>query len=126
MDLFTDTEFPQSLLPEDGTVLYFGVIMPTVQADHYRDRLLETIAWQNDEAVIFGKHLVTKRKVAWYGDREYSYTYSNTTKQALPWTTELLELKQLTESLTGETYNSCLLTTTATKAWPGTATTKKC
>jgi len=43
--------------------------------------------------VICGKHIVTARKVVWYGDSSYSYTYSGTTKVALPWTKELLALK---------------------------------
>jgi alkylated DNA repair dioxygenase AlkB len=59
--------------------------------------------------VIFGKHIITARKVAWYADANFSYTYSNTTKQALAWTKELLELKHLSEQLTNEKYNSCLL-----------------
>ena len=50
-----------------------------------------------------------KEKVAWYGDENFEYTYSNTTKQALPWTDELLELKEIAENRTGERYNSCLL-----------------
>lgn len=79
------------------------------EADHYLERLLQTIEWKNDEAVIFGKHFITKRKVAWYGDDAYSYTYSNTTKTALSWTRELIELKQLVEAKTGAVYNSCLL-----------------
>jgi alkylated DNA repair dioxygenase AlkB len=45
--------------------------------------------------------------VAWYGDTNFNYTYSNTTKQALIWTPELLKLKNLWRK-TGETYNSCL------------------
>jgi alkylated DNA repair dioxygenase AlkB len=83
--------------------------MSTQKANEYLDRLLNTIEWKNDEAVIYGKLIITKRKVAWYGDREFEYTYSNTTKRALPWTKELLELKQLAEQLSGEQYNSCLL-----------------
>ena len=59
--------------------------------------------------MIFGKKIITKRKVAWYGDIPFPYTYSNTTKTALPWTKELLELKALVEKESGETYNSCLL-----------------
>ena len=39
----------------------------------------------------------------------HSYTYSNTTKQALPWTKELIELKKIAEKITGTTFNSCLL-----------------
>lgn len=78
-------------------------------ADHYLHQLLDTIAWKNDEAIIFGRHIITKRKAAWYGDSNFNYTYSGTTKQALPWTGELIELKKLTEQLTGDCFNSCLL-----------------
>lgn len=110
MDLFDYSENNiENLLPEDGTVLYMGHIMPQTEADFYMERLLETIAWKNDEAVIFGKLIITKRKVAWYGDSNFSYTYSNRTKQALVWTPELLKLKALVEEKSGETYNSCLL-----------------
>lgn len=108
MDLF-NTDIIINLLPADGIVLYYGKVFAQQQAQHYLERLLNTIEWRNDEAVIFGKHIVTKRKVAWYGDKNYDYTYSNTTKQALLWTDELIELKTLTEKLTGATYNSCLL-----------------
>jgi len=59
--------------------------------------------------VIFGKHIITKRKVAWYADKPFEYTYSNIKKTGLIWTSELIELKELTENLTGETFNSCLL-----------------
>jgi len=98
-----------NLLPYDGIVNYYGKVMPVDKANHYLDTLLNTIQWKNDEAIIFGRHIITKRKVAWYGDEGYSYTYSNTTKQALPWTKELLELKSLTEELCGDKFNSCLL-----------------
>lgn len=37
------------------------------------------------------------------------YTYSNTTKQALPWTRELSELKQIVEERAETKFNSCLL-----------------
>jgi alkylated DNA repair dioxygenase AlkB len=71
--------------------------------------LLQNIVWENDEAVIFGKHIVAKRKVAWYGEADYLYTYSNTTKKALAWTKELSDLKQIVEELTETKFNSCLL-----------------
>lgn len=70
---------------------------------------MNTIEWKNDEAIIFGKHIITKRKAAWYGNSDYSYTYSNTTKQALTWTKELLELKAMVEEITQTQFNSCLL-----------------
>lgn len=109
-DLFSENINPHhNLLPKDGEVNYFGKIMDLKSADSYFQILLESIEWKNDEAVIFGKRYVTKRKVAWYGDRPFEYTYSNVTKSALPWTKELQELKNLIERSSGETYNSCLL-----------------
>ena len=99
----------ENLLPFDGTVNYFGKIIPLQEANYYYDILMNNIEWRNDEAVIFGKHIITARKVAWYADANFSYTYSKTTKQALAWTKELLALKEIIEQLTNEKYNSCLL-----------------
>lgn len=110
MDLFnTTTDRTQNLLPQDGTVNYYGKLFRQSEADYYFDLLMSTIDWRNDEAFIMGKHIITKRKVAWYGDEAYSYSYSNKSKTALPWTKELLELKKISEEQTGTTFNSCLL-----------------
>ncbi|MFB2121528.1 alpha-ketoglutarate-dependent dioxygenase AlkB [Parapedobacter sp. 2B3] len=110
MDLFNQTtDKYKNWLPYGGTVNYHGRLLSKEQAYFYLNRLLETIEWRNDEAVIFGKKIITKRKVAWYGEKPFEYTYSNTTKYALPWTKELLELKTLIEKETGEHFNSCLL-----------------
>ncbi|MGN7986804.1 alpha-ketoglutarate-dependent dioxygenase AlkB family protein [Pedobacter sp. 22226] len=110
LDLFgTAINTDQNLLPYDGTVNYFGKLFSQQEADYYFDVLMNTIEWKNDEAFIMGKHIITKRKVAWYGDEAYSYTYSNKSKLALPWTKELLELKKISEAQTGVIYNSCLL-----------------
>lgn len=110
MDLFsTEPEENRNLLPYEGTVRYYGKLMSTHDAGHYFDVLMNNIEWKNDEAVVFGKHILTKRKVAWYGDQEFEYTYSNITKRALPWTPVLLELKEIAEKTLGETFNSCLL-----------------
>jgi len=97
------------IVNNDGLIIYYGKVMDKDEADAYLENLLDTIEWKNDEAIIFGRHIITKRKVAWYGDDGYSYKYSGTTKQALSWTPELLELKKLTEQITGEVFNSCLL-----------------
>jgi alkylated DNA repair dioxygenase AlkB len=110
MDLFsTEVDQTKNILPEDGIVNYYDRLWPNSDADQYLDSLLTNIEWRNDEAVIFGKHIITKRKVAWYGDSGFSYTYSNITKNALPWTTTLLQLKKIAEEKTGEQFNSCLL-----------------
>ena len=108
MDLFNQN-IHSNMLPYEGEVIYEGSIFNRKQITSYYQNLLHQIPWQNDEAIIFGKHHITKRKVAWYGDKAYSYTYSGVTKQAHLWTPELLQLKQKVEEISSTTYNSCLL-----------------
>src|ERR1700709_962574 len=108
MDLFSEKGIT-NLLPNDGVVNYYNNIIEKKLAIQYFDQLLKTSEWKNDELVMFGKRIITKRKVAWYGDSDFAYTYSNTTKEALPWTENLLELKKMTEQIAGTTFNSCLL-----------------
>ena len=110
MELF-DLEYDAALnlLPYDGEVNYYGKIMSAEEADYFYEKLFQDIEWRNDEAVIFGKKVITKRKVAWYGDKSFEYSYSNVTKTALPWSPDLLKLKKIIEEASGETFNSCLL-----------------
>jgi alkylated DNA repair dioxygenase AlkB len=107
MKLFNLTDPPENHLPYDGTVIYYGNVITNPQ--YYFQSLLNEIEWQHDQAIIFGKLVTTKRKVAWYGDEAFSYKYSGIEKVASPWINTLLELKDLTEKITGETFNSCLL-----------------
>ena len=98
MDLFSSLINPTTnLLPCDGVVNYYASIIEHAVAKSYFNVLYNTIEWKHDEANLFGKRIITNRKVAWYGDSEYAYTYSNTTKKALIWTKELLELKAIVE-----------------------------
>jgi alkylated DNA repair dioxygenase AlkB len=108
LDLFNDNK-NLNILPFDGEVQYYGFILNSKTAEYYFEELFKNIYWEHDQVRIFGKLIVTKRKVAWYGDSPFKYTYSNISKKALPWTKELLELKKMAEEHTGETFNSCLL-----------------
>ncbi len=98
-----------NLLPFDGFADYYGKVLSAADAKRYLDQMLNNITWRNDEAVIFGRHIITKRKVAWYGNKNYSYAYSGKVREALAWTPGLLELKAIVEGVCGRTFNSCLL-----------------
>lgn len=108
MDLFNTEKHP-NLLPMDGEARYFGRMMSYEDSEKYYQLLLDGIAWEHDQAIIFGKLITTKRKIAWYGDTDFSYTYSKITKTALPWTPELLALKEMVESQLNTSFNSCLI-----------------
>lgn len=106
MDLFNTSS---NLLPFDGEVSYHPNVLSLSDAQKYYQKLLSSIDWKNDEAIIYGKHIITDRKVALYGDADFIYGYSNTNKKALPWIPELLILKQLAEKTCNTTFNACLL-----------------
>ena len=110
MDLFSfHTNAQKNWLPKEGEVNYHGAIFKTDLAQQYLTQLLEEIKWEHDQSLIFGKLITTKRKVAWYADKAYSYTYSKITKTALVWSPLLLNIKNSVEKASGETYNACLL-----------------
>ncbi len=107
MELFEQS--PRNLLPAEGEVYYHEQVFSPAASKRYYEDLMTNIAWENDVAIMFGKRIVTKRKVAWYGDIPFDYTYSKVTRKALAWTNLLLELKQKCTEVTGSEYNSCLL-----------------
>ena len=105
MNLFNEKII--NLLNKGGFSNYYEKIISKKESDRFYELLLKNIFWKNDEAVIYGKRITTKRKVAWYGDSDYSY--SNTSKQTLPWTIELLDLRKKIEEIIDIRFNSCLL-----------------
>jgi len=100
---------PENLLPKDGIAIYHGVVFNEQEANEICKDLLDTIPWKQDEVVMFGKKVITKRKVAWYADAGINYTYAGVKKSGLQWTEPLLKIKQKVEAITGATYNACLL-----------------
>jgi len=110
MKLFNEPFDPnKNLLPYDGKVNYYGQIFSVNESSQLYNKLMDEILWEHDKAVIFGKEIITKRKVAWYAEKPFSYTYSKVTKYAKPWTDALQKIREEVELKSGETYNSCLL-----------------
>ncbi|WP_037369538.1 alpha-ketoglutarate-dependent dioxygenase AlkB [Sediminibacterium sp. C3] len=109
LSLFPIANEPQQLLPFDGLAIYYGSVFSSIEIQDFKKQLLEEIAWENDQIRMFGKEIITKRKVAWYGAQPFLYRYSNSTKTALPFNGTLNLIRQSIESISGESYNSCLL-----------------
>lgn len=109
INLFDDQlELHKNILPIDGAAFYYGKIFNQKLANYYFDILNQTIEWKNDEIIMFGKRIITKRKVAWYADNMLEYRYSKITKKPSDWTNILLELRQIIQEHTHQQYNSCL------------------
>ena len=73
------------------------------------DRLIKNIDWNFDQIHIFGKKMVLKRRIAWYGDEDKIYKYSGTTKVPLKWNKTLYLIKNIIENHINYSFNSVLL-----------------
>ena len=98
-----------NILPQDGIALYYDKIVNDDEVKQLYDALLNNIHWENERVVMFGKEIITKRKVAFFSDPSITYRYASKTKIGLPWTDSLLTIKNRVESITKESYNACLL-----------------
>jgi len=106
----SDSPVPsQTIINKDGIAMYTDSLIPAEKSELFLLQLSKNIQWKHDESVIFGKHYITRRKTAWYGDRPFNYTYSKIKRTALPWTNELLEIKHIVENNESTKFNSCLL-----------------
>ncbi|MFT4642066.1 MAG: alkylated DNA repair dioxygenase AlkB, partial [Verrucomicrobiales bacterium] len=99
----------QNLLPADGEAYYVAGVIDPAHSQALMDTLLTELPWQHDEIMMFGKRVVTARKVAWVADEGLFYTYSSMEKQPLAWTPVLRDLKSSVEEWTSEVFNACLL-----------------
>jgi alkylated DNA repair dioxygenase AlkB len=98
-----------NLLPKEGCVHYFHKIFDEASSDKLFVSLLNTLTWEHDQLLMFGRRVTTQRKVAWVADGDHSYTYSGATKIPQIWTPELLLIKKQAEALANWKFNSCLL-----------------
>ncbi|MBU3636704.1 alpha-ketoglutarate-dependent dioxygenase AlkB [Polynucleobacter sp. es-MAR-4] len=104
-----DAAEPVVILAKDGRAEYLSNFYDAEVSDSLFANLLDSLTWESDEILMFGRLVRTARKVAWVGDRDCLYTYSGVQKIPQAWTKDLLQIKQGIEQLTGHAYNSCLL-----------------
>lgn len=71
--------------------------------------LFSTTPWRQHSINLFGRTVPIPRLQAWYGDSQCSYSYSSIALIPLPWTHELIQLKEHVETLCSHTFNSVLL-----------------
>lgn len=110
-DLFGQSiEVPNPIIKlQDAELLYLPAFFDKSESDRIFKTLLETIEWKQDKIMMYGKELPLPRLSAWYGDNNKSYTYSGITLNPLPWTDELLQIKEKIEAEAEVKFSSVLL-----------------
>ncbi|MGZ4959802.1 MAG: alpha-ketoglutarate-dependent dioxygenase AlkB family protein [Methylomonas sp.] len=97
-----------NLAPFDGELYLLSAFYSAAEADGYYLRLYQTLNWQAEQLLIYGRKVNVPRLMAWYGEANAHYRYSGVDHVPLPWTAELLALKDDVEATCGQSFNSVL------------------
>jgi len=103
------SDYMTNVLPKDGCAYYFPEVFTELHSVNLMSQLQASLVWEPDQLIMFGKMVITRRKVAWVGDAECAYTYSGVKKSPQEWTAELVSIKNRLEELAKFQFNSCLL-----------------
>jgi len=98
-----------NILPKDGFAYYLPAVLTESESNNVFIQVKTSLPWEPDQLIMFGRKVTTRRKVAWIGDPNCSYTYSGVQKSPQVWTPELLSIKNQIEKLAQTEFNSCLL-----------------
>ncbi len=97
--------------PPTGPGLGLTIIRSAVDvaaADAVFAALRTKVAWRQDHLKMFGNLIPVPRLESWVADEGLDYTYSGIHHEPDPWIDELVELRDLSSSHTGTSFNSVL------------------
>src|ERR1700712_5185226 len=107
LNIFGDAA-PLPALPPD-LLEYRPAVFGPQESFAFMKGFIENVPWQQRVVTMYTKQMLTPRLTAWYGDAGTDYSFSGTKFDPLPWTKELLVIKQKVEILSGTAFNSVLL-----------------
>ena len=99
-----------SLIKADNlSVEYIENFFDFDQSQLYMKHLTNDIKWKREKIRMWGREIITKKRIAWYADEGKSYTYSGSTFHPDQWNELLLEIKKHVEQYIRFEFNSVLL-----------------
>jgi alkylated DNA repair dioxygenase AlkB len=108
-DLFAPASAPEHLKLVDAEIDFMRHVELPRPADELLRELIDQTPWRSETITIYGKQVAQPRLSAWYGDPEANYSYSGIKLEPMPWTSTLIEIKNVVQKLSGESFNSVLL-----------------
>lgn len=97
------------IIQEQGKVDYYPNFLSTEIAEILYQQLLNGSNWKQYPIKMFGKTMLQPRLIAWYGDPNTAYTYSQTKLVASGWTPPLKRLYEEMSQQLGLNFNSVLM-----------------
>lgn len=110
LDLFQEPQEPgEPVQILNGEYIYIPNFYKREAANSLFNTLESTIAWKQESMNMYGKEVKFPRLTAWYGDDDKPYSFSGIKLEPLPWTKELLQIKNDIEPICKTSFNSVLL-----------------
>ena len=94
---------------ENGEYIFFPNFFSKAESDLLLNGLRNNIVWKQESMNMYGKKIDFPRLTAWYGNNDKPYSFSGITLQPLPWTSEILSIKNKIEPVAKTVFNSVLL-----------------
>jgi len=96
-------------LIENGEYIFYPNFFSKTESDLLLKDLRNNIVWKQESMNMYGKKIDFPRLTAWYGNNDKPYSFSGITLQPLPWTIEILTIKNKIEPIAKIVFNSVLL-----------------
>jgi alkylated DNA repair dioxygenase AlkB len=117
MDLFghsmpqKNSDSPKEGLFEikNGEYIFYPHFFSKQESDLLLKSLRTAIEWKQESMNMYGKRIDFPRLTAWYGNNDKPYSFSGITLQPLPWTPDILKIKNTIEPVAQTEFNSVLL-----------------
>jgi alkylated DNA repair dioxygenase AlkB len=94
---------------ENGEYIFYPKFFSKTESDSLLKGLKNNIVWKQESMNMYGKKIDFPRLTAWYGNNDKAYSFSGITLQPLPWTNEILKIRNSIEPIAKTIFNSVLL-----------------
>lgn len=94
---------------ENGEYIFHRNFFSKSESDILLKELRNNIVWRQESMNMYGKKIDFPRLTAWYGNNDKPYSFSGITLQPLPWTSDILTIKNNIEPIAKTVFNSVLL-----------------
>lgn len=96
------------VIRNDGEVWVDAQFLPADPALALLDSLIRSLHWQQEQIRLYGRNVISPRRVCWIGDPGAVYSYSGIRHEPMPWPRELDTLREQIGHACGHRFNSVL------------------
>lgn len=107
LDIFGGINLTHTVL--SGLIDYQAGMFTRAESDLLLHKFIADVPWLQKSVVMYGKEVLTPRLTAWFGDADVDNAIDGNGSKPLPWTDDLLFIRERVEKASGTKFNSVLL-----------------